>query len=655
MAALVAGTPSAPAAAQPPPNAATAAGADAPVLLVRPDKPGPTVSPLVTGVNNDQWFGDSLGLYDPGTNSTAALAEQRTTQAGAGIVRYPGGTPGQLFRWERAIGPQSSRGCQTNGSGAGASVDSRYGVDEHMAFVARAGAQASMMVNFVTATPDEDADLVEYLNAPLGTNPNGGTAWAEVRAANGHPQPYDVHEFEVGNELDRTAERYWMSQDTETALREYAFGGSEPQVDQQAGKGCDFTASKATASDGTAGQTFAVKYPPVQAGSAHVRVGTASSGTAWTQVDDLAAAGPGDKVFTLDNSTGLITFGDGRHGAVPPAGQHVYVDYVSGPHAGFLERYRAMKAADPDIDVCATWAPITADTGLGAPGFPELMAAHGVGDQYDCLAVHPYTNFKRMFGDAFPSAVQGHAWFMIGEQQAANTLAAHVAAVRANAPASTYVTTSEFGALFFGAHDESQYPSWQTAMSHSLYMASQWVRLLDLGVPWAEGNTLISETPDGLRGMLGGAPAFVYTGDAVVRESLRPVVQGGGHVVSHTIIQDPQVLADPTAYGNSYQSLLMTATVDEHGELHVVVVNRDPEKAVTATVVPAGFPHAATVSVATVAGSNTDPARAGFESFNSIDHPDEVRVQSGSVEAGHGAFRYTFPAHSVTILGIPRR
>ena len=45
------------------------------------------------------------------------------------------------------------------------------------------------------------ADLVEYCNAPNnGSNPNGGTDWAAVRAQNGHPQPYGVRLFEIGNE-----------------------------------------------------------------------------------------------------------------------------------------------------------------------------------------------------------------------------------------------------------------------------------------------------------------------------------------------------------------------------------------------------------------------------------------------------------------------
>lgn len=48
---------------------------------------------------------------------------------------------------------------------------------------------------------DDAADLIEYLNAEVGSNPNGGTAWAEARAANGHEEPYNVRYFEIGNEM----------------------------------------------------------------------------------------------------------------------------------------------------------------------------------------------------------------------------------------------------------------------------------------------------------------------------------------------------------------------------------------------------------------------------------------------------------------------
>jgi predicted phage baseplate assembly protein len=44
----------------------------------------------------------------------------------------------------------------------------------------------------------------------------------------------------------------------------------------------------------------------------------------WTRTDDLAAFGPDDEVFVLDPRTGMVTFGNGRHGAaLPPGFRHV--------------------------------------------------------------------------------------------------------------------------------------------------------------------------------------------------------------------------------------------------------------------------------------------------------------------------------------------
>lgn len=40
-------------------------------------------------------------------------------------------------------------------------------------------------------------------------------------------------------------------------------------------------------------------------------------GVPWRQVDDLFAHGPQARVYTLDPSTGIVTFGDGRHGRIP--------------------------------------------------------------------------------------------------------------------------------------------------------------------------------------------------------------------------------------------------------------------------------------------------------------------------------------------------
>jgi alpha-N-arabinofuranosidase len=333
----------------------------------------------------------------------------------------------------------------------------------------------------------------------------------------------------------------------------------------------------------------------------------------------------------------------------------VTADYTSGPHDGFVDFYAAMKAADPTIDVCATWAPITAETGLGGETLPELLAAEGHGEDYDCLVVHPYTNFRRDFGDTVEYPQQMHDWHMLGEAQATETLQHYADAVAEHRGDEAYVTTSELGALFFGANDSRQYRSWNTAMSHATYFASQWTRLAELGVPWAEGNTLVSEARNGLRAVLGGEPEFVETSEAVVRRALRPMVEGGGHVVRNRVQENPSQQTEPTDLGSSYAALATTATVDADGTLNILVVNRDPGDDVLAKVVPAGYPHAATATVSRVLGSNDDPNRASFESHNAISHPDEVRLTTAQEAVGQSDFAFEFPKHSVTLIRLSPR
>lgn len=60
-----------------------------------------------------------------------------------------------------------------------------------------------------------------------------------------------------------------------------------------------------------------------------------SSVKQWQEVDELLSAGPTDQVFTLDSVTGVVTFGDGKHGAkVPPGFRNVRaVAYAVGSGA----------------------------------------------------------------------------------------------------------------------------------------------------------------------------------------------------------------------------------------------------------------------------------------------------------------------------------
>ncbi|HVX46316.1 MAG TPA: hypothetical protein VHC49_20660 [Mycobacteriales bacterium] len=617
------------------PSAANAATADeTPVITVRPRLRKSPVSPYLTGVNNNKWYGDANGMWDPAADAPEPGVAESVARTGIGLIRYPGGTSANLFDWKRAIGPQDERECQVDAS-AGAPVDSRYGPDEHMRFLELIGADAQIMVPFAGSTPADIADWVAYLNSSTGP-------WARLRAANGHPEPYHVRYWEIGNEIDRTGERYWLSADSDQAMRQYAFGGTQRQLGQPVGTRCDHR-SAAAVSSGAPGQQFTVWYPPVVPESQIVYVG----GTPWQPIAELSQASGTDEVYEIDPATGAIGFGDGTHGAIPPAGGAITADYDSGPHAGFLDFYRAMKAADPDIDVLASWAPVTAETGRGGVSFPQLMAEHGHAADYDGMTIHPYTNFARDFGiTGFSSDLEGHDDHMLGEAAATQLVEELLAEVRKYAPRKTYVALSEFGALFFGAHDASIFPEYNTAMSHVLYMASQWARYADLGLPWVIGNTLVSDAPTGLRAVLGGAPQFVYTAEAVAREQLAPIVHGGGYVVGTDVYANPVVSTHSTPLGSSYSALTTTATIDRDGGLHIVVVNRSPLSPVAARIVPAGFDYRLPVEISVVSG-------ASFASFNSAEHPHDVTIEQRTLTGAD--LTWTFAAHSVTVLRLRPR
>lgn len=63
-----------------------------------------------------------------------------------------------------------------------------------------------------------------------------------------------------------------------------------------------------------------------EVGEEHLTIERRSDGTLaavwirWTPIAHFEASGPSDRVYVLDAATGVITFGDGRHGKVPPRG-----------------------------------------------------------------------------------------------------------------------------------------------------------------------------------------------------------------------------------------------------------------------------------------------------------------------------------------------
>ncbi|HEV2912455.1 MAG TPA: alpha-L-arabinofuranosidase C-terminal domain-containing protein [Pyrinomonadaceae bacterium] len=113
------------------------------------------------------------------------------------FVRWPGGNVAQDYHWWWGVGPRDERVTWVNLSWKNESEPSDFGTDEFIEFCRNIGAEPSITVNVEGrgATSEEAAAWVEYCNgAPT-------SRYGAMRAANGHPAPYNVRYWEIGNEI----------------------------------------------------------------------------------------------------------------------------------------------------------------------------------------------------------------------------------------------------------------------------------------------------------------------------------------------------------------------------------------------------------------------------------------------------------------------
>lgn len=180
-------------------------------IEILPAEPLGTISPYIYG-----HFTEHLGgvIYDGlwvGRNSKVpnidgirrALVEQmRKIQAP--VVRYPGGCFADSYDWRDGVGPVDKRPRRTNfwanDENAQSPASHKYepnefGTDEFVHFCKLIGSQPYLAANVRSLPPEEFYRWVEYCNSPPGS-----TSLADLRAAAGYPQPFDVRFWGVGNE-----------------------------------------------------------------------------------------------------------------------------------------------------------------------------------------------------------------------------------------------------------------------------------------------------------------------------------------------------------------------------------------------------------------------------------------------------------------------
>jgi len=110
------------------------------------------------------------------------------------MLRWPGGNFVSTYHWRDGVGPVDERPTRPN-LAWGHPEPNFFGTDEFVAFCRAVGCEPLICVNVGSATPAEAAAWVEYCNGPPDT-PGGAR-----RAANGHPEPYGIRLWEIGNEI----------------------------------------------------------------------------------------------------------------------------------------------------------------------------------------------------------------------------------------------------------------------------------------------------------------------------------------------------------------------------------------------------------------------------------------------------------------------
>ena len=110
-------------------------------------------------------------------------------------MRWPGGNFTGNYDWRDGIGPKDKRPKRLE-LAWGVVESNQVGTDEWVQLNQAIGSENVVCINMGTGTLDDARYWVEYCNAP------GGTYWADQRAANGHPEPYGIKYWCLGNEVD---------------------------------------------------------------------------------------------------------------------------------------------------------------------------------------------------------------------------------------------------------------------------------------------------------------------------------------------------------------------------------------------------------------------------------------------------------------------
>jgi alpha-L-arabinofuranosidase len=134
------------------------------------------------------------GLVDAATTAPAPGVARALRDLRMPLFRWPGGNFASGYHWHDGVGPRESRPVRYELEWQ-VEEPNTFGTDEFLTLCRDLGTAPYICANAGSGTAEEAARWVEYCNHA------GRSSSAALRAANGHPQPWGVKLWGIGNEV----------------------------------------------------------------------------------------------------------------------------------------------------------------------------------------------------------------------------------------------------------------------------------------------------------------------------------------------------------------------------------------------------------------------------------------------------------------------
>jgi alpha-N-arabinofuranosidase len=176
-----------------------------PIGVISPNIYGQFTEHIGGVIYDGVWVGEKSKI--PNQYGIRSELVEKLKQIHVPVIRWPGGCFADSYDWKDGIGSASKRPRRTNfwevdpdaarlhERGPQVFESNEFGTNEFARFCKLTGAEPYLAANLRSLPALEFDHWVEYCNSPTGS-----TTLAEMRGANGSPEPFNVRYWGVGNE-----------------------------------------------------------------------------------------------------------------------------------------------------------------------------------------------------------------------------------------------------------------------------------------------------------------------------------------------------------------------------------------------------------------------------------------------------------------------